>query len=145
MPTLVTTYIWDSKSHGTQDPKILIGPMGLQNPMGLESQLVPKLWIWLFQRCPRDFCPGTVPAIFVSVPSVSRASVPIQVLGPGIQVPFPIPEFEYQGIFLCTVVRSSFRRSLQSLNLCTPFCDASNLHKKHLSNPKIDKVLVPSH
>ena len=63
MPTLVTTYIWDSKSHGTQVPKILIGPMGLQNPMGLESQLVPKLGIWLSQRflsrdCPSDICPN---------------------------------------------------------------------------------------
>ena len=63
MPTLVRTYIWDSKSLGTQVPKILIGPMGLQNPMGLESQLVPKLGIWLSQRflsrdCPSDICPS---------------------------------------------------------------------------------------
>ena len=37
--------------------------------------------------CPRDFCPGTVPAIFVPVPSVPGESVPIPVPRPGICVP----------------------------------------------------------
>ena len=42
--------------------EIPMGPMGLKNPMGLESQVVPKLGIWLSQRflsrdCPSDICP----------------------------------------------------------------------------------------
>jgi len=37
--------------------------------------------------CPIDFCPGTVPAIFVPVPSVPEESVPIPVPSPGIRVP----------------------------------------------------------
>ena len=37
--------------------------------------------------CLRDFCPRTVPAVFVPVPSVPRKSVPIPVPSPGISVP----------------------------------------------------------
>ena len=61
--------------------------LGLENPMKLESQVVPKLGIWLS----KNFCPGTVLAIFVPVPSVSRICVPwdskSQYLCPGTQSP----------------------------------------------------------
>ena len=57
---------------GHRFQKIPIVPMRLNNPKGLESQLVPKLEF----GCARDCCPGTVPAIFVPVSSVPRESVP---------------------------------------------------------------------
>ena len=103
----------------------------------------PNLSQSLAFGCPRDFCPGTVPAIFVPVPSVpsSRSRDLNPISHSWVWVPRNLFVYSSQNFWL----RSSFRRSLQSLNLCTPFCDASNLHKKHLSNPKIDKVLVPSH
>ena len=61
MPIPVSDYNCDSKSHGTQVPRNPNPSPGTLNPMGLESQLVPKLGILLSQRflsrdCPSGIC-----------------------------------------------------------------------------------------
>ena len=107
---LGTRVLWDSPgiseffrqpTFGTQNPwghksqESPIVPMELQNPMGLESQIVPKLGIWLSYRllsrdCPSDICPSPKRLKRISPDPSPRSRHPSHITNPWV---------EYQGIF----------------------------------------------
>ena len=131
-----TTYLWDSKSLGTQVPR---------NPN--RSHGTPKSHETRVPTCPKAW---HLAVLEISVPGLSQRylcqSQASQVPGPGISIPFPIPEFEYQGIFLCTVVRTSdsevhFDVRYKALTFAHPSVTPQIYIKNIYRIPKLTKFL----